>query len=241
MAMPNIVLNTIVAESLRHFADELDGAVDFTTALNNLLQTTIRNHRRIIFNGNGYSDRWIEEAARRGLHNIPSSVDAIACYTSPESIELFARHGVFSAAELTSRRDIYCDNYSKIIHIEALTMIDMVKRSVVPAVAQYATDLANSATALMDLNPSLNCSMQTCLAAQLTDLSADMYSKLAHLEATVCANGDCHLTPLEQAQYHRNSVFMAMQDLRTTVDKLESIVSADLWPFPTYGEMLFSV
>ncbi len=241
IAAANIVLNTIVAESLRRFADQLEGAENFTAALNNLLKTTIRDHRRIIFNGNGYSDRWIEEAARRGLHNIPSSVDAIACYTTPESIELFARHGVFSAAELTSRRDIYCDNYSKIIHIEALTMIDMVKRSVIPAVAQYATDLAKSATALMDLNPSLNCAMQTSLAAQLTDLSADMYSKLAHLEEAAAGSEDCHMAPLEQAQYHRNSVFMAMQDLRTTVDKLESIVSADLWPFPTYGEMLFSV
>ncbi len=240
IAAANIVLNTIVAESLRRFADELDGVEDFTTALNQLLQRTIREHRRIIFNGNGYSNKWVDEAKARGLHNIPSSVDAIACYTTPESVELFARHGVFSAAELTSRRDIYCENYSKVIRIEALTMIDMIKRSVVPAVAKYSADLAHSAASLMDLCPTLDCTMQCSIVTEISTLSAEMYHKLTTLEQVV-SQDNTELSVLDLAQHYRNDVFMAMEDLRTTVDKLESLVSSDLWPFPTYGEMLFSV
>ncbi len=242
IAGPNIVLDTIVAESLRQFADELESAEDFNSALSQLIRRTITKHRRIIFSGNGYSDDWVKEAERRGLHNISSSVEAFKCYTSPESIRLFATHGVFSEAELTSRRDIYCDNYTKVIRIEAMTMIDMVKRSVVPAVSRYASELAANAAVLMTLNPAVDVGMQTSLVSEITDLSSEMYRKLAALEAAVASddsNNDESL--VEQAEYFREEVFMKMQDLRETVDRLESLVAADVWPFPTYGDILFSI
>ena len=240
IAGPNIVLNTIVAEELRQFADILEKSTNFDEDLNTLIKNTIRDHKRIIFNGNNYSDDWIEEAEKRGLLNLKTTPDALPYFIHSKNIELFTKHHVFSESELYSRYEILMENYCKTIHIEALTMIDMVKKYIIPSVLSYQGEIAEIANSKKQLIPTLQCELEEKLLHNLSRLGNYLYAKLDTLETSVL-NAKNHSDLLESAKYYRESIFINMQHLRGVVDELETLIGKDHWPLPTYGELLFSV
>ena len=244
IATANIMLNTAVAESLRQFADELEGAEDLGTALHDLIRRTIHEHKRIIFNGNGYDDAWLAEAERRGLLNLRTTPDCLPYLIAPENIELFARHKIYTAEEAHSRYEILLDNYCKLLNIEAMTMIDMVRREILPAVSAYSGEVAETAL------------KKQHLAAELgAEVGAGYEAKLAAKLSTLIGMIDTRCECLETALYevktmdgaydracgYRDRIFLAMQELRAAVDEAESLTAADRWPYPTYGELLFGV
>ena len=236
----NVVLNTAVAESLRQYADVLEQAEDFETALHDLIRDVIRRHKRIIFNGNGYDDAWIEEAERRGLLNLRSTPDCVPYYLAEKNVELFTRHKVYTPVELHSRYEIKLDGYCKVLHIEALTMLDMVWKDILPAVSAYSKKLADTALAKKSLSDSIDCSFETELAAKISTLTAEAVKKTQALEYAVMDVKNIEDT-LELARYYKDTVFAAMNELRIVVDELETHTSAEYWPYPSYGDILFSV
>ena len=241
IAMPNVVLNTAVAESLRQFADELDGAEDFNPAVAALIKKTFAEHRRIIFDGNGYSDDWQKEAERRGLYNLPTSVDAYNTFLDKKNIELFARHGVMSEVELKSRQDILFENYCKIVNIEARTMIDIAARDIIPAVSAYVGDIATAATAKAALLGGLSaCSVEKDIVSKLSKLNESAYEKVEELKRveTVAAS---ILFNSEKAAFYKDNVIPVMTQLRTVVDEMETLTAQSYWPLPSYGDLLFCV
>lgn len=240
IAGPNIILNTIVAEELRQFADTLEKSNNFDEDLNTLIKNTIRDHKRIIFNGNNYSDDWIEEAEKRGLLNLKTTPDALPYFIHSKNIELFTKHHVFSESELYSRYEILMENYCKTIHIEALTMIDMVKKYIIPSVLSYQGEIAEIANSKKQLIPTLQCELEEKLLHNLSRLGNYLYAKIDTLETSVL-NAKNHSDLLESAKYYRESIFINMQHLRGVVDELETLIGKDHWPLPTYGELLFSV
>lgn len=240
IAGPNIVLNTIVAEELKQFADILEKSSNFDEDLNTVIKDTIRDHKRIIFNGNNYSDAWIEEAEKRGLLNLKTTPDALPYFVHTKNIELFTKHHVFSESELYSRYEILMENYCKTIHIEALTMIDMVKKYIIPSVLSYQGEIAEIANSKKQLNPNLKCELEEKLLSNLSRLGNYLYAKLDTLETSVL-NAKTHSDLLESAKYYRESIFINMQHLRGIVDELETLIAKDHWSLPTYGELLFSV
>ena len=240
IAGPNIILNTIVAEELKQFADILEKSNNFDEDLNTLIKNTIRDHKRIIFNGNNYSDDWIQEAEKRGLLNLKTTPDALPYFIHSKNIELFTRHHVFSESELYSRYEILMENYCKTIHIEALTMIDMVKKFIIPSVLSYQGEIAGIANSKKQLNPTLQCELEEKLLHDLSRLGNYLYAKLDTLETSVL-NAKNHSDLLESAKYYRESIFINMQHLRGVVDELETLIGKDHWTLPTYGELLFSV
>ena len=234
----NVVLNTIVAESLRVFADELEKAPDFRQALHDLIVRTIRKHKRILFNGNNYADEWVQEAARRGLTRLESTVDALPSYTAEKNIALFAQHNVLSAAELRSRRDIGLDSYAKIINIEAETMLMMARRQIIPSVIRYAGDLSASLLRIQEAGYAAAsarsvlhavCSNNEKLIQAADALEQVMNGKLNDSE------------PVFAAAYMHDRVLPAMRELRRIADSLEQLTDKSYWPFPTYDQLLFSV
>ncbi len=236
----NIVINTIVADALKEFADILENAEDFNAELNNLISQTIKKHKKIIFNGNNYSEAWTQEAAKRGLLNMKSTVDALPCFTNKKNIELFERHGIFTENEVHSRQEIMFENYCKIIHIEALTILDMVKKDIIPAIVTFSKELSELVASKKSLGIELDCTLEQTLLTKISSLSASMYSKINALEISVLqASKDryCYETALH---YHDN-VFLSMQTLRSVVDELETLVAKKYWPYPAYGEILYSV
>ena len=240
IAGPNIVLNTIVAEELRQFADTLEKSNNFDEDLNILIKNTIKDHKRIIFNGNNYTDAWVEEAENRGLLNLKTTPDALPYFVHSKNIELFTKHHVFSESELYSRYEILLENYCKTIHIEALTMIDMVKKDIIPSVLSYQGKIAEIANGKKQLNSNIQCELEEKLLYNLSRLGNYLYSKLDTLETSVL-NAKNHSDYLEVAKYYRESVFINMQHLRGVVDELETLVGKDYWKLPTYSELLFSV
>ena len=240
MAGPNVVLNTAVAEELRQFADELEGAKDFTAELNELIKRVIKEHKRIIFNGNGYDDAWIEEALRRGLPNLRTTPDCMPAFTSEKSVQLFTSHGVYSKAELQSHYDIKLDNYAKIINIEAQTMLDMSKKDILPAVSAYAKSLADTAAAKKAVSADIDCSYETETLAKISGIEACMFAKTAALERAVIEAKET-VGMLETANYYKDHVIPAMNELRVNADELETLTSKAYWPFPSYGDLLFGV
>lgn len=237
---PNTVLNTIVAEAFKEAADQLENAEDFDMAVHDLIKETLTAHKRIIFNGNGYSDEWVAEAERRGLPNIRSMVDAIPALTTEKSVKLFEEFRVFTRAELESRAEVEYENYAKAINIEARTMIDMASKQIIPAVIRYTTQLASSISAVKNACPEADISTQTELLVETSDLLSDMKVALAALEeitekAVVMASGR------DQAKAYHEKVVPAMEALRAPADRLEMIVDKDLWPMPSYGDLLFEV
>lgn len=240
IAGPNIILNTIVAEDLKQFADILEKSNNFDEDLNTLIKNTIRDHKRIIFNGNNYSDDWIQEAEKRGLLNLKTTPDALPYFIHSKNIELFTKHHVFSESELYSRYEILMENYCKTIHIEALTMIDMVKKFIIPSVLSYQGEIAGIANSKKQLNPTLQCELEEKLLHDLSRLGNYLYAKLDTLETSVL-NAKNHSDLLESAKYYRESIFINMQHLRGVVDELETLIGKDHWALPTYGELLFSV
>lgn len=240
IACPNHILNTIVAESLCEFADELERADDFTDTLNQLIRKTIKEHKRIIFNGNNYSEEWVAEAEKRGLLNLHSTPEALPYYISEKNVALFEKFGVLSKTEIHARYEIQLENYCKQLHIEALTMIDMIKKEILPAVCSYMKDISKEALNKKQLNAEICCELEETLLKKLSALSAELYRKMEVLEKAITeqpAFGDL----LEEAKYYRNTVFASMEDTRTTADEIESLVGEKYWPYPTYGALLFSV
>ena len=240
IAMPNTVLNTAVAESFRQFADILENAEDFDTAVGKLLKDTFSAHRRIIFDGNGYSEEWEKEAARRGLLNLRTSVDAFKTFNDEKNVQLFSTHGVMSRVELESRQEILYENYSKIINIEALTMIDMASRDIIPAVNSYIGEIANTAAAKMSVLPTVNCSVERDLIERLSELNATAYRCVAELraadkEATSIADVE------KRAEACRDKVIPAMNALRAAVDEMETMTSSEYWPMPSYSDLMFNI
>ena len=240
VASPNVVLNTIVAETFKEAADILDKAEDFDTAVHDLIKQLLADHRRVIFNGNGYSDAWVEEAERRGLPNIKSMVDAIPALTTDKAVKLFETFNVFTRAELESRAEVEYEAYSKAINIEARTMIDMASKQIIPAVIKYTTELANSLNSVKSACPEADASVQTELLIETSALLSDMKVALA---ALIDVNEKCGIVENteEQARAYRELVVPAMEALRAPADKLEMIVDKDRWPVPSYGDLIFEV
>lgn len=239
IAGPNTTLNTIVADTLSDFADELEKAEDFDLAVHDLIKKTVTEHQRIIFNGNGYSDAWVEEAERRGLPNIRSLVEAIPTLVTEKSIKLFGKHKVYSEVELHSRAEIEFEAYSKTINIEAKTMIEMANKLYIPAVIKFATGLAGSINAIKAAVPDADVSVQENLLKETSALLAKSKAALVSLQEFVAEASEKEGG--EQALYFKKVVFPAMEVLRTPIDALELIVEKELWPVPTYGDLLFEV
>jgi len=240
IASPNIVLNTIVAESFKEAADILEAAEDFDEAVHDMIKQLFTGHRRIIFNGNGYSNEWVEEAKRRGLSNLPSMIDAIPALVSESSIKLFESFEVFTRKELESRVEIEYEAYSKAINIEAKAMIDIAGKSIIPAVIRYTTRLADSIiklkTAMADIEPYAQSSI-------LVDVNEHLKSAKFALENLIKLMDDAgEVVGVDKhARYMREVIVPAMEELRKPIDELEMIVDKDLWPMPSYGDLLFEV
>ena len=239
IALPNVVLNTAVAESFRQFADKLEGAQNFEAAVAKLIKDTLTEHRRIIFDGNGYSYEWEKEAERRGLLNLKNAVDAFKCFNLPKNVKLFSEHGVMNEVEINSREDIFFENYSKIINIEALTMIEMASRDIIPAVNKYVGDVAMGANAKEKLVPG-SCAVERDIVQKLSELTYKAYHTLNKLEASekVAATiTNC----VARAEAYRDNVLPLMKRLREFVDEMELLTSSAYWPLPSYGDMMFKV
>lgn len=241
IAMPNIVLNTTVAEVLSGIADRLESADDVESEMLDVLKDIVKKHKRIIFNGNGYSDEWLEEAARRGLPNVRSTVESIPALISEKSIQLFEKHGVFSRKELESRYEIALEGYIKQINIESLTMLDMAKRQILPAAIEYAQKLASSINAIRLACPSCNVEAQQDMLCKLSE-KISLFKKGTDCLGEVTKNAQ-NLTgsTYEKALCYRNDVFKSMGDLRCIGDEIEEMVDSRTWPLPTYAEMLFNI
>lgn len=240
MAGPNTILNTIVADSLCEMADELEKAKDFDKAVVKLIKKTVTEHKRIVFNGNGYSDEWVKEAEKRGLPNVKSMVEAIPFLTAEENIAMFERQGVLTRVELESRAEINYESYSKAINIEAKTMIEMASKLYIPAVIKYTKNLADSILAVKSAVPAADVSVQEELLTKTSALLAKAQKALEVLkkkdaEAAKKEEGE------KQANYFHDEVFAAMSELRAPIDALELIVDKQVWPVPTYGDLLFEV
>ncbi|MDR1192727.1 MAG: glutamine synthetase III [Peptococcaceae bacterium] len=239
IAGPNFVINTIVAESLRIFSDRLEKSKNLHKDLTALVKETITAHKRIIFNGNNYTDEWAIEAEKRGLSNLKTTVEAMPAFISEESIDLFSRHGILTETEVRSRYDITLENYTKTMAIEAQTVLEISRREIMPALAKYQSLLCESALAKAQLGE-INADMEKQLLAAISALAGNLYQKAEDLENLLTqAKGVERLQ--EQAGAFCYQVFPAMQELRAVADRLETLVAAEYWPFPTYGDLLFSV
>lgn len=239
IAEPNIVLNTIVAETLSLFSDRLERAENFRDELSRLIKETIHEHKRIIFNNNNYSDEWVIEAEQRGLLNLKTTVDALPALISSKNIALFTKHHVFRESELRSRYEISIENYCKTIHIEALTMIDIVRKEIIPASISYQKELFD----LMAQKKSCgayDCSLEEALAEQLVNLSVCLAKKLEGLESALIESKQISESAA-LARYYRDVVFNLLSEIRLIVDELETITAKKHWPLPTYADMLYSV
>nr|WP_302467777.1 glutamine synthetase III [Geomonas nitrogeniifigens] len=235
---PNIIINTIIAQALKEFADVLEKSTDFDADLDKLLQETAKKHQRVIFNGNNYSDEWVQEAAKRGLPNIPSTPDALKELVSKEAVEVFAAHNVFNEKEIHARYEIMVEQYVKTLNIEALTMIDMANHSIIPTALEYATTVASSINAVTAVSGKLDVSTQKELLEELSDKLAAMSANTKALEKAL--EDALNIADAEkQAAAFRANVFTKMLELRATGDALEKIIAAKYWPLPTYREMLF--
>jgi glutamine synthetase len=237
---PNFILNTIVADALSEFADELEQAEDFNAALQTLVKRTVEKHERIIFNYNNYAEEWVTEAEERGLLNLVSTPDVLPRFTSEENIALFEKHRVLSRTEIVSRTELLLENYIKTIHIEALTMIDLVHRQIVPAVLSYTSKTLDALSRKRSAGIPLDASLETKLVERLSGLSGSLQKDLEALEDAIMRAADCGETA-ECAGYYGTEVFYSMQALRGTADELETIVGGADWPLPSYAEILYSV
>ena len=240
IANANIVLNTIIAEELEEFADRLEAATDKDAEILAIVKDTMDGHSRIIFNGNNYSDEWLVEAEKRGLHNLKTTVDAIPAFETEESIKLFEKHGIFTKAEIESRCEILLENYSKTINIEALTMVDMAKKKILPAVLDYSTKVFTALNAKQAAGLNIAIEKEKAYAEKLSNLTESLITKTEELEKVIL-DAKNNEEGLQQAKYYKDFVIESMNTLRVVADELETIVSSDNWPFPTYVDLLFYV
>ena len=237
---PNFMLNTAVAESLKQFADALEGKDNFSDAVDALLRDTLIKHRRIIFNGDNYSEEWVKEAERRGLLNLASTPDALPHFISEKNIRLFESHGILTAGEVMSRYEIALENYSKVINIEALTMLEMARRDILPSVCEYIKLLSDEAVGKKQICAAASCTMEERLITLLSEKVSALFEACEALDeyittARTLSGG------LETAQFYHDTVLAQMNKLREIADETETYTAKEYWPFPTYGDLLFSI
>jgi len=240
IAKANIMINTTVAESLRIFADELENAGDFGASLHQLIKRTIKEHKRILFNGNSYGDEWVNEAEKRGLLNLKTTPDALPYMIKDKNISLFERHKVFSHAELLSRYEIGLENYSTLCNIEAVTIYKLLKKNILPAGAVYAGELSEAAEAKRAFLGDVDCTYESETVKNLSELTGGLHKKIKELYDELCAAEDKN-DLLEKANHYKDKVLTKMGELRELTDEMELLISREYWPFPTYGDLLFSV
>ena len=233
---PNITLNTIMAEELEQFADELEASRDFQADLEKLIRRVFTEHQRIIFNGNGYDEAWLEEAGKRGLSNLTSTADALPMYTAPKNVDLFVKHGIYTKEEIEARAEIHIENYSTVICIEARTMTDMIRRQILPAVSAFAGDLCSRAGTKKDLGAC--CQYEVSTACQIGSLTDALMAASDKLEMDLSA---IPADAAEAMRYSHDVLIPDMDTARRAADQLETLTSSDRWPFPTYSDLLFSV
>ena len=237
---PNIILNTIVAESISILADKLENSKDFNADLADLIKSTIKEHKRIIFNGNGYEEEWTKEAERRGLSNLKSTVEALPAFISQKSIDVLAKHHVFTESEIHSRYEILLENYSKTIHIEALTMVDMVRKGISDSVIHFQNDLTDLLTKKKALNSGIESEYEENLLKRISMNSTNMFYKLEALEKSIIETKNQE-DAFETAKFYKEVIFSDLNNLRAVVDELETLIPTNYWNYPTYGEILYSV
>ena len=234
IAEPNIALNTIMAEELSQFADILEKAEDFDTALHELVADVFRNHQRILFDGNGYADEWKLEAVHRGLSNLPSTADALMTYVSEKNIDLVTRHGIFTENELRARHAIHIEAYNKIVNIEARTMVDMAVHQILPAAIRYSHSLCDGIATKQGIG--ISCRAEAELVKKLALHCDALYDAIEEIKAKLFEVPE---RPEQASGYYRNVVVPAMQNLRHEADILESLTDKSFWPYPTYSDLLF--
>jgi len=240
IAKANTVINTTVAESLRIFADELEHAPDFNEGLQSLIKRTIKEHKRIVFNGNGYDDEWSREAEARGLLNLKTTPDALPYMLADKNVALYESHRVFSQAELRSRFEIGLENYCKLCNIEAVTMYKLIKKNILYVATSYAGELGRAAAAKLALVPEADCTYERDTVRRVSEISAGLHNKVAQLYEGLC-EAEEKQNVLERACFFKDTVLVKMEELRCLTDELELLVARKHWPFPTYGDLLFSV
>ncbi|MDD6915585.1 MAG: glutamine synthetase III [Eubacteriales bacterium] len=237
---PNFMLNTAVAESLRQFADILEKEDDFSTGVDKLLRNTLKKHARIIFNDDNYSDEWVKEAKRRGLLNLASTPEALPYFIADKNIKLFETHGILTRDEVVSRYEIMLENYSKVINIEALTMLEMARQDIIPAVCEYIKLLSDETAAKKLVCASVNCSMEENLISTLSDKLSALFENLEELDKEVHTAHNMS-DAQKAAEYYHDTVLARMEKVRGIADYMEVYTAKEYWPFPTYGDLLFSI
>ena len=239
IAGPNTILNTIMAEELGRFADRLAGAADLPQALNTLLREVFQRHRRIIFGGNGYDSAWMAEAERRGLANLPNTAAALPAYILPKNIALMTKHGVYTTSEMLARHEIHMEKYCKLISIEAATLVDMVQHSILHAASRYEGVLCQTILQKKQALPHADCRVETALAESILTLNGEL------LDDTVALKTALETAPETDGEhmlrYYHDTIFAQMNKVRASIDKLETLVAGDYWPYPRYTDLLFSV
>ena len=236
----NTILNTAVAEELKYFAEELEKARDFESELHDLIKETIQKHKRIIFNGNGYDNSWVEEAEKRGLANLKTTPDALKHLMDTKNVLLFTGHRIFSKEELAARYDIMMENYCKVINIEALTMLDMARKDILPAMSDYCKELAETISSKKAVCADIDCSYEQETLTNLSSLVSAMYKQVNKLdEDLIKIKSSEDVT--EIGDYYKNTILSDMTAIRISSDMMETIASAEKWPYPSYGELLFGV
>ena len=236
IACPNVMINTSVADVFKEFADKLEGSKNFEADVKKLIVDTYKAHKRIVFNGNNYSDEWAAEAAKRGLLNLKTTPEALAMYDRPENIAMFERHKIYTAAEIKAREEILLENYAKVINIEALAMAQIVSKQIIPAAVAYSAALADSVAKKKAVG--VDAVAETALVAKITGLTDAAYASLNKLNDAIVTARDV-VGALAAAKNYHDSVFMTMQELRLSCDELETVVAREYWPFPTYGDLLY--
>lgn len=240
IACPNTILNTIVANSLCEYADILEKSTNIDNTIFKIIKDTMKKHSRIIFNGNNYAEEWVIEAERRGLSNFKTAVDVLPHYVDDKNIKLFEKFNVYTKEELQSRCDILLEEYSKTLNIEALTMIDMAKKDIIPSVCAYSKSLTDTALNKKSLSSDIDCSLEISLVKKLSSLNACLDIKIEKLDTSLLESKN-YSDPKENAEFYRDNIKVQMQELRTIADELETIVGKQFWPFPTYADLLFSI
>ena len=236
----NTVLNTSVAEELKQFADELEGKEDFENALHELIKRTIKEHKRIIFNGDGYDESWVKEAEKRGLLNLKTTPDALKHLLDKKNVDLFTSHGVYTTTELEARHEVLLENYVKIVNIEALTMLDMAHKDILPAMSAYSKELADAALEKKKLSEDIDTTYETETVKALGNLLGNTYSNVKKLESDLYTAKSI-TSSVELADFYKDFILADMSALRASADEMETMASSEKWPYPSYGDLLFGV
>ena len=241
IACPNIMLNTIMAEELRRFADQLEQTADLKTDVLQLVKKVMQKHKRIIFNGVGYSEEWVQEAKRRGLLNLRTTVDALPRYLDQKNVELFANHKIYTEAEMEARYETILEEYAKTLNIEALTMIEMVRQDILPSVSAYIAKLSNAILSKRSVSQDIPCATELSLVKKLSFLADSAYEKLEALEAVLADPKTVSVNVLTVSTYYRDAVIPAMDALRADVDQMEWHTASSYWPYPGYEDLMFQI